>query len=110
MDIHDSVTLPKDRPLEPGVVSPLLFFLWLIVLESRAYSQSTYLRTGSPYSSLSTPALLVTFPCAQVITIEPGIYIPPAPILKESAPERYRGVGIRIEDEVLVTETGHEVM
>jgi Xaa-Pro aminopeptidase len=53
---------------------------------------------------------LVIFPCAQVITIEPGIYIPPVPILKESAPERYRGVGIRIEDEVLVTETGHEVM
>jgi hypothetical protein len=31
------------------------------------------------------------------------------PILRESAPERYRGTGVRIEDEVLVTETGHEV-
>ncbi|GJM95429.1 hypothetical protein PR202_ga12164 [Eleusine coracana subsp. coracana] len=39
-----------------------------------------------------------------------GIYIPPVPILKENAPERYRGIGIRIEDEVLVTETGHEVL
>ncbi|KAJ4719318.1 Metallopeptidase M24 family protein [Melia azedarach] len=41
-----------------------------------------------------------------VITIEPGIYIPPS----FSGPERFRGIGIRIEDEVLITETGHEVL
>ncbi|XP_034220374.1 intermediate cleaving peptidase 55, mitochondrial isoform X3 [Prunus dulcis] len=39
-----------------------------------------------------------------VITIEPGIYIP----LSSNGPERYRGIGIRIEDEVLITETGYE--
>ncbi|GAB2277350.1 aminopeptidase [Dionaea muscipula] len=41
-----------------------------------------------------------------VITIEPGIYIPSF----FDSPERYRGVGIRIEDEVLITETGYEVL
>ncbi|PKU83874.1 intermediate cleaving peptidase 55, mitochondrial isoform X1 [Dendrobium catenatum] len=41
-----------------------------------------------------------------VITIEPGIYIP----ISFNAPESYRGFGIRIEDEVLITETGYEVM
>ncbi|KAH9755602.1 Intermediate cleaving peptidase 55 [Citrus sinensis] len=41
-----------------------------------------------------------------VITIEPGIYIP----LSFSGPERFRGIGIRIEDEVLITETGYEVL
>lgn len=41
-----------------------------------------------------------------VITIEPGIYIPSS----FDAPDRYRGIGIRIEDEVLITETGHEVL
>ncbi|MQL88229.1 hypothetical protein Taro_020789 [Colocasia esculenta] len=41
-----------------------------------------------------------------VITIEPGVYIP----LSADVPERYRGIGIRIEDEVLITDTGYEVL
>ncbi|XP_044483038.1 intermediate cleaving peptidase 55, mitochondrial isoform X1 [Mangifera indica] len=41
-----------------------------------------------------------------VITIEPGIYIP----LSFDGPERFRGIGIRIEDDVLITETGCEVL
>lgn len=34
-----------------------------------------------------------------VITVEPGIYIPPAP----DVPEKYWNIGIRIEDDVLIT-------
>ncbi|KAF9669838.1 hypothetical protein SADUNF_Sadunf13G0006100 [Salix dunnii] len=41
-----------------------------------------------------------------VITIEPGVYIPSI----FDGPDRYRGIGIRIEDEVLITETGYEVL
>lgn len=41
-----------------------------------------------------------------VITIEPGVYIPSSC----NCPERYRGIGIRIEDDILITETGHEVL
>jgi Xaa-Pro aminopeptidase len=40
-----------------------------------------------------------------VITVEPGLYVAPD---DSGAPEAMRGVGIRIEDDVLVTPGGHE--
>lgn len=40
-------------------------------------------------------------------TIEPGIYIP---IDDPSAPSAYRGIGIRIEDDILVTEGGFQTL
>jgi len=40
-----------------------------------------------------------------VITVEPGLYVPTD---DDSAPSDLRGIGVRIEDDVLVTADGHE--
>jgi len=42
-----------------------------------------------------------------VMTIEPGIYIAPG---TRGVPKRFHGIGIRIEDDVVVTRTGVEVL
>ena len=41
-----------------------------------------------------------------VVTLEPGIYVRPAP----GVPERYWNIGIRIEDDAVVTATGCELI
>lgn len=42
-----------------------------------------------------------------VLTVEPGIYVDPENMDVEA---RWRGIGVRIEDDVLVTASGHEVL
>ena len=42
-----------------------------------------------------------------VLTVEPGLYIAPD---RTDVDPQYRGIGIRIEDDVLVTADGHDVL
>ena len=47
------------------------------------------------------------YEAGMVVTVEPGLYIAPD---DETVDARWRGIGIRIEDDVLVTTTGNEVL
>jgi len=42
-----------------------------------------------------------------IITVEPGCYIPAH---KTAVDERFRGIGVRIEDDILITDSGVEVL
>ena len=44
------------------------------------------------------------FAPGMVLTVEPGLYIPPD---DKQAPAKYRGIGIRVEDDVVVTKDGN---
>ncbi|MES2637022.1 MAG: aminopeptidase P N-terminal domain-containing protein [Pseudomonadota bacterium] len=46
------------------------------------------------------------FQAGNTLTVEPGCYVRPA----ENVPEHFWNIGIRIEDDVLITTTGNEVL
>jgi Xaa-Pro aminopeptidase len=56
-----------------------------------------------------TPGVAAAAPLAAgvVITVEPGLYIQP---WAADVPDAFRGLGVRIEDDILVTPTGAEVL
>ncbi|MFQ3680498.1 MAG: aminopeptidase P N-terminal domain-containing protein [Pseudanabaenaceae cyanobacterium] len=88
----------KRKPYKPFFLHRTGHFLGLDVHDVGNY------REGEGWTALAP---------GMVITIEPGIYIAPdLPVAagQPEVPERWHGIGIRIEDDVLVTDTGCEVL
>lgn len=83
------------------------------VIANRNYFQFYMHRTGhwlgmdvhDPCPYVDANGEEIRFAAGMVLTIEPGIYIRADDM---DVPERYRGIGIRIEDNILVTEEGCE--
>ena len=84
------------------------------VLEEKSYRRFFMHRTGhwlgldvhdcGLYTLAGRPR---AFEAGMVTTVEPGLYVAPD---DETVEARWRGIGIRIEDDVLVTATGNEVL
>ena len=86
-----------EESLESGSYRPFYMHQTSHWLGLDVHDVGLYKRDGAP----------VKLEPGVVLTIEPGIYIAPD---SESVPEQYRGIGIRIEDDVLVTDYGREIL
>lgn len=84
------------------------------LIEQKAYFPF-YMHLAGHFLGLDTHDAGIYFPKGKarilakgmVFTVEPGIYIAPD---NEQVDARWRGIGVRIEDNVIVTETGVENM
>ena len=64
----------------------------------------SYRQAGEESSGEGTPSRILE--PGMVFTIEPGIYVRGAP----DVPERFHDIGIRIEDDVVMTKSGYEIL
>jgi Xaa-Pro aminopeptidase len=69
-------------------------WLGLDVHDVGSYREEDKVGTERPYRQLQV---------GMAITVEPGIYVRPA----EGVPEKFWNIGIRIEDDILITADGH---
>lgn len=79
-----------------------------LIQEAEAYCPhhvSHYL--GMDVHDTKTVPRNVEVPAGVCMTVEPGIYIFGD---NDSVPAEFRGIGMRIEDDVLITETGADVL
>lgn len=83
------------------------------VLESEDYKRFYMHRTGHwlgmdvhDVGAYKQQGAWRRFEPGMVLTVEPGCYIRPA----DDVPQHFWNIGIRIEDDVVVTQTGHELL
>jgi Xaa-Pro aminopeptidase len=86
-------------------------WLGMDVHDCGAYTEPSEVGQVSERKDALTGETLINRPArilrpGMVLTIEPGIYVRPA----EGVPEKFHNIGIRIEDDAIVTETGCELI
>nr|WP_315495924.1 aminopeptidase P N-terminal domain-containing protein [uncultured Rhodoferax sp.] len=86
-------------------------WLGMDVHDCGSYTEPSELGQGSVRKDALTGADIVNRPArilrsGMVLTIEPGIYVRPA----DGVPEQFHNIGIRIEDDAIVTDTGCELI
>jgi len=118
--VRPGATLDEIHKTSVGVIARGLLALGLIsgeiekIIETEGYKRFFMHRTshwlgmdvhdvGSYFVDHKPRAL----EAGMVLTVEPGIYVSPD---DDSVPAAWRGIGVRIEDDVLVTASGSEVL
>jgi Xaa-Pro aminopeptidase len=83
------------------------------LLEDHSYAHFYMHKTGHwlgldvhDCGEYSIDGLWVELEANMVLTVEPGIYISK----QADVPKKYRGIGVRIEDDVLVTKDGNKIL
>jgi Xaa-Pro aminopeptidase len=110
IDPHDAAV----RVLSQGLIDLGLLKGGLdSVIESGAYKRFYMHRTGHwlgldvhDAGEYGSEGRWKTLAPGMVLTVEPGLYIRRA----DDVPERFWDIGVRIEDDVLVTAAGHEIL
>lgn len=97
LDIIDSSTV--DAAIEEGKEKPFLVHRCSHYLGMDVHDVGMFEDNGQ--SRVLEPGM--------VLTVEPGIYIPSNNQMKD-VESRWHGIGIRIEDDVLITEDGNHVL
>ena len=95
----DSQEIIKEKKYQPFYMHGTGHWLGLDVHDAGGYKEDT--------------ENWVKFEPGNVVTVEPGIYISPYITPAEGQPEipeHWHGIGVRIEDDVLVTELGNEIL
>ncbi len=88
----DTKKLIKKKAYEKYYMHGVGHYLGLDVHDAGRYFTEQRAKNSRPFAP------------GMVLTVEPGLYIPPD---DKDAPAKYRGIGIRIEDDILVTEDGN---
>ncbi|HEV2145928.1 MAG TPA: aminopeptidase P N-terminal domain-containing protein [Longimicrobiaceae bacterium] len=111
LEVHDAAVRVLTRGMvELGLLSGAVDELVDTQAYRRFYPHQTSHWLGldvhdvGPYRRAGGEPILLE--AGMVLTVEPGIYVPAD---AEDAPAELRGVGVRIEDDVIVTADGHEV-
>jgi Xaa-Pro aminopeptidase len=85
-------TLIKNKKYEQYYMHGVGHYIGMDVHDAGRYFTDQQAKNSRPFAP------------GMVLTVEPGIYVPAD---AKNAPAKYRGIGIRIEDDVLVTEDGN---
>jgi Xaa-Pro aminopeptidase len=93
---------PLDHALEKELYKPFYMHRTSHWLGMDVHDVGSYFVDGAPGEKPTAR----TLEPGQVLTIEPGIYVGST----AKAPAEYQGIGVRIEDDVLVTADGPDVM